>query len=201
MPNDIKKHFVTYLSLALLWLFVSFFMAVIYYNPYAPIAPQLAATFFGTLLTVFPSWYCATRLVPGYLYKKKINSFIRRVLIVTIASVVIIYFIASGIYHLFTGKPIIREPQVLFMIMLLLLFVSVIFTSVGCGVKIIADRYNLEQRLLETEKEKISAELNFLRSQINPHFLFNVLNTIYFQIDKTNEQARESVDKFSEMLR
>jgi two-component system, LytTR family, sensor kinase len=201
MPTDFKKHFVTYLSLTLLWLFVSFFTAVIYYNPYSPIVPQLAATFFGTLLTVFPSWYCATRLVPGYLYKKKINSFIWRVLIVTITSVVIIYFIAASVYHFFTGKPIIREPQVLFMIMLLLLFVSVIFTSVGCGVKIIADRYNLEQRLLEAEKEKISAELNFLRSQINPHFLFNVLNTIYFQIDKSNEQARGSVEKFSEMLR
>jgi len=201
MATGFKKHFVTYLSLGLLWLFVSFFMAVIYYNPYSPVGPQLAATFFGTLLIVFPSWYCATRLVPGYLYKKKINSFIRRVLLVTISSVVVIYFIAASIYHFFTGKPVIREPQVFFMIILLLLFVSVIFTSVGCGVKIIADRYNLEQRLLETEKEKISAELNFLRSQINPHFLFNVLNTIYFQIDKSNEPARESVDKFSEMLR
>jgi LytS/YehU family sensor histidine kinase len=81
------------------------------------------------------------------------------------------------------------------------LFVHLIFISISCGVKIIADRYSLEQRLLETEKEKISAELNFLRSQINPHFLFNVLNTIYFQIDKSNLQARSSVEKFSEMLR
>src|SRR6202012_4620037 len=68
-------------------------------------------------------------------------------------------------------------------------------------IKIIADRYFMEQRLLEIEKEKVSTELNFLRSQVNPHFLFNVMNTIYFQIEKTNTDARLSIEKFSEMLR
>ena len=44
-------------------------------------------------------------------------------------------------------------------------------------------------------------ELAFLRAQINPHFLFNILNTIYFQIHKENTEARASVEKLSEMLR
>jgi LytS/YehU family sensor histidine kinase len=59
----------------------------------------------------------------------------------------------------------------------------------------------MEQQLSEIEKEKVTSELNFLRSQVNPHFLFNVMNTIYFQIEKTNTDARLSVEKFSEMLR
>lgn len=59
----------------------------------------------------------------------------------------------------------------------------------------------MEHQLLQIEKEKISTELNFLRSQVNPHFLFNVMNTIYFQIDKENIQARASNEMLSEMLR
>ena len=59
----------------------------------------------------------------------------------------------------------------------------------------------MEQQMLRIEKEKVSTELNFLRSQVNPHFLFNVMNTIYFQIEKKNKDARLSVEKFSEMLR
>jgi len=59
----------------------------------------------------------------------------------------------------------------------------------------------MEQQMIEIEKEKIGTELNFLRGQINPHFLFNIMNTIYFQIDKANTEARLSVEKFSEMLR
>jgi len=71
----------------------------------------------------------------------------------------------------------------------------------GGGLKILIDRFRIEKRLHEVEKEKITTELNFLRSQINPHFLFNVINTIYFQIDKRNAEARASVEKLSEMLR
>jgi two-component system LytT family sensor kinase len=67
--------------------------------------------------------------------------------------------------------------------------------------KILIDRFRIEKKLFEVEKEKVNTELSFLRSQINPHFLFNVMNTVYFQIDKTNVEARLSIEKFSEMLR
>jgi len=50
-------------------------------------------------------------------------------------------------------------------------------------------------------KEKAEAELSFLKSQINPHFLFNSLNSVYFLIDKQNEEARDALHKFSDMLR
>ena len=49
--------------------------------------------------------------------------------------------------------------------------------------------------------EKNMAELRFLRSQVNPHFLFNSLNLIYFSIDKQNEKARSLLSSFSDMLR
>ncbi len=51
------------------------------------------------------------------------------------------------------------------------------------------------------EKEKVINELNFLKAQNNPHFLFNSLNSIYFQIDKNNTEARGSLMQLSEMLR
>jgi two-component system, LytTR family, sensor kinase len=50
-------------------------------------------------------------------------------------------------------------------------------------------------------KEKAETELNFLKSQINPHFLFNSLNSIYFLIDKKNTDARRTLLQFSDMLR
>jgi LytS/YehU family sensor histidine kinase len=51
------------------------------------------------------------------------------------------------------------------------------------------------------ELEKLQTELAYLKSQINPHFLFNSLNTIFFQIDKENAVARDTLTKFSDMLR
>ncbi len=40
-----------------------------------------------------------------------------------------------------------------------------------------------------------------LKNQINPHFLFNALNTIYYKIDKANTPARLMVEQFSSLLR
>ncbi len=71
----------------------------------------------------------------------------------------------------------------------------------GAAVKVMYDYSLLQQRMAETAKEKAEAELNFLKSQINPHFLFNSLNSVYFLIDKTNTSARQSLHKFSDMLR
>lgn len=51
------------------------------------------------------------------------------------------------------------------------------------------------------QKEIVETELDYLKAQINPHFLFNSLNTIYFKINKENKEAREALIGFSEILR
>lgn len=60
-----------------------------------------------------------------------------------------------------------------------------------------------EQRELirKIEVEKLNTELDYLKAQLNPHFLFNSINTIFFQIDKDNKEARETLTTFSDMLR
>ncbi|HZG22984.1 MAG TPA: histidine kinase [Chitinophagaceae bacterium] len=55
--------------------------------------------------------------------------------------------------------------------------------------------------LREIQVEKLKTELRFLKAQINQHFLFNSINTIYFLIDKSNFEARDTLQKFSELLR
>ena len=71
----------------------------------------------------------------------------------------------------------------------------------GAAIKFMFDQISLQKQMAELAKEKAEAELSFLKSQINPHFLFNSLNSVYFSIDKNNENAREILHKFSEMLR
>ncbi|HEX7845866.1 MAG TPA: histidine kinase [Chitinophagaceae bacterium] len=71
----------------------------------------------------------------------------------------------------------------------------------GAAIKLMFDYAKMQQRLVEIAKEKAETELNFLKSQINPHFLFNSLNSVYFLIKKDNPEAREALHKFSEMLR
>lgn len=71
----------------------------------------------------------------------------------------------------------------------------------GAAFKLMIDAVRMQNRMASIAKEKAEAELAYLKQQINPHFLFNALNTVYFQIDKTNTAARNSLHQLSEMLR
>lgn len=65
----------------------------------------------------------------------------------------------------------------------------------------IYEKARFKKMISEIEKEKNDTELNFLKAQFNPHFLFNSINSIYGHIDKQNAVARTMLLKFSEMLR
>jgi len=64
-------------------------------------------------------------------------------------------------------------------------------------------RAYVEQKLLveKVRNDQLTTELKFLKAQYHPHFLFNALNTIYFQMDEDVVAAKESIEKFSELLR
>lgn len=55
---------------------------------------------------------------------------------------------------------------------------------------------------LQTALGRSTADLNFLRSQINPHFLFNVLNTLYgTALQENAERTSEGIQKLGDMMR
>lgn len=63
---------------------------------------------------------------------------------------------------------------------------------------------NFVQQKIQLEKisnDKLQTELKFLKAQYHPHFLFNALNTVYFQMDENIAEAKKTVEKFSELLR
>ncbi|MGO4290580.1 sensor histidine kinase [Chitinophaga sp. RAB17] len=62
--------------------------------------------------------------------------------------------------------------------------------------KIVSDRHHHA-----VEKERTENELRFLKSQMNPHFLFNAINSIYVLIRKDQEMAASTLATFADMLR
>lgn len=58
-----------------------------------------------------------------------------------------------------------------------------------------------KMQLEKITNDHLETELKFLKAQYHPHFLFNALNTIYFQMDEDVDGAKHSIEKFSELLR
>ncbi|RZM29586.1 MAG: hypothetical protein EOO88_04320 [Pedobacter sp.] len=66
---------------------------------------------------------------------------------------------------------------------------------------VVKEWYENNKRKKELEKEMVTAELSFLRSQVNPHFLFNAMNDIYSLTLTKSDDAPVAVLKLSELLR
>jgi hypothetical protein len=68
-------------------------------------------------------------------------------------------------------------------------------------IKLIRLQLAAKERERNLTKEKLEAELKYLRNQTNPHFLFNTLNNIYALTRKKSDEAPEAVMKLSKLLR
>lgn len=137
-------------------------------------------------------------LIPKLLYKKKYVAF-------TVVFVLLI--VASAVLKVFMIGKILNQPGLFSLSgdLKARLYENVIsdffLVVTGAAFRLIFDYIKMQQRMAEVAKENAETELNFLKSQINPHFLFNSLNSVYFLINKDNAEARGALHKFSEMLR
>jgi len=137
-------------------------------------------------------------LIPRLLYKKRY---------VTFGFVYLLLVVSFSILKMYVESRIMNRPDMISLgpDLKVRVYDNIIphflLVSTGAAFKIMIDHARAQKRLGDMAKEKAETELNFLKSQINPHFLFNSLNSVYFLIDKDNPEARNALHKFSEMLR
>lgn len=147
------------------------------------------------LASCIPFYLTAYYFIPRFLYQKKYLILIGGLLLLLILLVPCQILLIRFILHYVDNRlSIIPPKEDILYVLYMGVWNNLLCIFIGGGLKIMSDRFKLE-------KEKVRTELDFLRAQINPHFLFNMLNTIYFQIEKTNTPARASIEKMSEMLR
>jgi len=81
------------------------------------------------------------------------------------------------------------------------LFSSLVFLFLSFVLKLSVDWILNERIQRDLENQRLSAELAFLKSQINPHFLFNSLNSIYSLAYQKSDTTPEAILKLSEIMR
>ncbi len=135
-------------------------------------------------------------LIPKYLLTKK-HWLYFSFLLATIATV---FYLSTSIFIFFDFSPEILAKTnpalekiipVIVVNAILLWFLSIISSIL----------WTIYNRLKQTESEKLTAQIASLKSQINPHFLFNTLNNIYATAIDTSPKTADMIDKLSEMMR
>ena len=142
-------------------------------------------------------------LVPAFLYKKKFLFFVLGTLISvyfiqTFYNIIRINYFQVNYSEIYKRMP----PYVLWDRMTsFLAFISNITWLVFPSVILIAIKYYQDQKdIVELKEQKKTTELNLLRNQLNPHFLFNTLNNLYALALKKSDKTPEVIAKLSEIL-
>lgn len=136
-------------------------------------------------------------LIPSFLsHRRKEWTFIGSLLL---ACAIITPIKVATLYVLLTDYPLRQEAlkSEQFLTFLGLVYIGGFSTIYS----IIAEWKEQERQRKELQNQTIASELRFLKTQINPHFLFNTLNSLYALTLKKSDDAPEVVLQLSEMMR
>ena len=186
------------LNHVIFWLLLFGVWFMLRYDDYDTPAIAFKVTFVKLVDLVLMVYVTNNLLIPFFLYKKKYGIFILLFLVMILLSSVIKMYVVGQL----TDDPAIFSTGGDLKGRIYDNVIPHFFLVIaGASFKLMFDQLNLQKKMAELAKDKAEAELNFLKSQINPHFLFNSLNSVYFLIDKNNSDARQALHKFSDMLR
>jgi len=183
----------------ILWVGLYFFWIIVFQKRAFAFSKTMTVEFCYLLFIAANYYFNVWFAIPAFLYKKKYGSFALLFLagIITASLLRVPLAIYLSQHYFAPGKtpPGFSE---LFFNSFTNIFIWVICLVAG---KLIFDRIRFQKYIDTMEKEKTRNELDFLKAQFNPHFLFNSINSIYGNIDKGNSTARNMLLTFSEMLR
>jgi two-component system, LytTR family, sensor kinase len=176
-------------------------------SPALPFAPDKNAIFViysvKLLLQMLTAYGLLYILIPQFLEKGKKKLFILS-LIIELYIVFILYSTIRYFYLEPTFPAAYRMPDDFYFIDRILDFQyfikNIIWFFFPAVLLTTIIYYQNQKKILELQEKKKTAELNLLRNQLNPHFLFNTLNNLYALSIKKSDKAPELIAKLSDIL-
>ena len=139
-------------------------------------------------------------LVPKFLKNRNIFQYLIALILALIIFTPVYYFLEQNFYPLLGWKSYNVDLNFSFALMITL---SANFLHIFLGILLsyLMDWRSMRMKKEIAEKDQLKTELAFLKSQVNPHFLFNTINDIYALTRQQSEQAPDALLKLSELLR
>jgi len=188
------------------WIAVWFFF--VYFFSYNSDNTTYVIWFSSFLLpvTMIVSYFVVYGLIPKYLLTKKYKLFALYSFYTLVLSTYLIVLAILGSFIFLSNMNITNMPPMSknFVFVLILVYLIVIIISfvsiLNHNFKNISKNKELQNKILEAQLQFKDQELQYLKKQIHPHFLFNTLNTIYGFALKKSENTADVILKLSNLL-
>jgi two-component system, LytTR family, sensor kinase len=136
-------------------------------------------------------------LIPYLLEKKRFGFYVTG-----LVGLVLLYTVLVGHYNYLLHRTLLHDEPIGTSSGFWDNFVYALCCTVIAAMLYITQKWSeQEERVKNIQINQLQTELKYLRSQINPHFLFNGLNAVYGSIEMSNSQARDMMVQFSDLLR
>ncbi len=199
-------HWMDYLFTRQRWLVHVFFWVIIlcfYVIFFGRKNNNYIQTFFFVCLlmpvTITSSYFLNYFLVPRYLMKEKYGFFILYFIYVLISSLCAEMMIAMITFLAMAGsRTQAMSPASFDLVFLLTSLLVVVFLAVA--IKMVLHWRQSKEDYQTLMREKVEAELRFLKLQLNPHFLFNTLNNLYYLTTEKSDKAPRAILALSQLL-
>ncbi len=147
--------------------------------------------FLGLLLDVVMVYFNLYYVIPRFFQRSKMATYVSLTLLTLMLNVVILTAVSYS--------P--NEDYTLFYDIFSTTLVTSGLLGIAIAIKVSKISYLRQQRLNDLQQLQLNTELNYLKKQVNPHFLFNVLNNMYVQSRETPKEVPETIMKLSELMR
>ena len=137
--------------------------------------------------------------IPRILLKKKMVLYVLT-LVLVMGVMMVITFIYREVLH-YTGIYTHRAEGFDWKVVYIPIFPCVLAFGISTFVRLTTQWMAIERGKQDLENEKLTSELGFLKSQINPHFLFNTLNNICSLARKKSDETESALIKLSDIMR
>jgi len=169
-------------------------------------ASKFAFSTFFLPVTIATTYFFIYNLIPKYLLHKEYFKFgLYAVYTIIISTVFIIvstfygFVLALGL-HWNDNFPISKSIFYIIITIYLVIAIASAFSLLKNNYSSVAKNEELKNRILEAQLKLREQELQYLKMQLHPHFLFNTLNTIYGLSLLKNEKTPEMILQLSDLL-
>ncbi|WP_298301472.1 histidine kinase [Hydrotalea sp.] len=132
-------------------------------------------------------------LMPKFIYKKRYWEFVLLQLIIFVLQIIFDWILFETFL---TERTYELKPAILFVF-----FPYIFILATSTAYRMISDKIKYDHIFQQKEKENLTTELSFLRSQVSPHFMFNVLNNMVALARKKSDLLEASLIKLSSLMR
>ncbi len=195
------------------WIFQGYLYAFTPAVYEAPYITRLTMSLIEALIYLIPHMFLAYSLmyfiIPRFLIKQRywqtITGTIIAFFLTAIISVVVGRFLINPLHLLSYGKNFVSSTdltaKMFFLSLLAGLRGGITIGGLAAAIKLMKYWYVKEQRNMHLQKENLESQLQLLKAQVHPHFLFNTLNNLYALTLTHSDKAPQVVTHLSDLLR